>query len=469
MAKKSKYEALAEGIMDLIGGKENIGFFTHCVTRLRLNLKDQSRVKSDEIRKLEGVVGVNWSGEQFQIIIGQDVDDAYKMICKKNGLNEEKAVEEKTDADIKKGKRTAGGVINAILDSIAGCVSPCVIALIGGGMLKVFLLLLVQAHLLTPESETYITISFVSDAPFYFLPVMIGATAAKKFGANMILGMTLGAALIHPTFVAMVAEGAGGSVFGIPISPQTYSSNVFAMILTMWVAAKVEKFIAKHSPAMIRSVLEPLLTLLVMTPVMLCVLAPMGALIGNYLAGGLKWLYDVTGFFGLAILTCVVPIFVLTGMHMAFPAIAMQNFAALGYDPLICIASIIPNFNQGAACAAVALKTKDTSVRSNASSSALTAIVAGVSEPALFGITLRYKTPLIAVMLGNLVGGAIAGIFRCCCYAFPGSFALFSFIACIGEKGISNLIYMIIAVIAGMISTFIFTMFLFKPEKNQEE
>lgn len=466
MAKKSKYEDLSNQILDLIGGKENISFFTHCVTRLRLNLKDQSKVKTDEIGKISGVVGVNWSGEQFQIIIGQDVDDAYKLICKENGLNEEKAVDEKISSDLLKGKKTVGGVINAILDSIAGCVSPCVIALIGGGMLKVFLLLLVQANLLTPESGTYVTISFVSDAPFYFLPVMIGATAAKKFGANMIIGMTLGAALIHPTFVAMVAEGTGGSVFGIPISPQSYSSNVFAMILTMWVAAKVERFIAKHSPSVIRSVTEPLLTLLIMTPVMLCVLAPLGALTGNYLAGGLKWLYDTTGFLGLAVLTCVVPVFVLTGMHMAFPAIAMQNFSTLGYDPLICIASIIPNFNQGAACIAVALKTKDISVRSNATSCAMTTIVAGVSEPALFGITLKYKTPLIAVMLGNLVGGAVAGIFQCCCYAFPGSFALFSFIACIGDKGISNLIYLVIAVIAGMISTFLLTMFMYKPERN---
>lgn len=335
-------------------------------------------------------------------------------------------------------------------------------------MLKVFLLLLTQTGCLSVDSATYVTLSFVSDAPFYFLPVMVGAFAAKKFGANMGIGMTLGAALISPVFVEMVANGSGGAVFGIPIAAQDYSSNVFAMILTMFVASYVEKFIAKHSPSFIRSITEPLFTLLIMVPVMFCALAPLGATIGNYLTGGLTWLYDTTGFFGLAVLTAVVPLFVLTGMHMAFPPIALQNFASLGYDPLICIASMISNFNQGAACLAVSLKAKDGQIRGTATSSAVSAIVAGVSEPALFSTTLRYRTPLYGVMIGNFVGGAVAGIFKCCCYAFPGSFALFGFVAAIGEKGISNAIFLAVAVLAGMAASFVATMVLYKTERGGE-
>ena len=345
--------------------------------------------------------------------------------------------------------------------------SPCIVALIGGEMLKVVLLLLTQVGLLSVESGSYVTLSFVSDAPFYFLPVMVGAFAAKKFGANMGIGMTLGAALISPTFVELVANGSGGSIFGIPIPAESYGSNVFAMILTMYVAARVEKFVAKHSPAFIRSVTEPLITLLVMIPAMFCVLAPIGAIIGNYLAGGLAWLYNATGFFGLAVLTAVVPLFVLTGMHMAFPAIALQNFSSLGFDPLICIASILSNFNQGAACLAVALKSKDTQKKATASSSAVSAIIAGVSEPALFSTTLKYKTPLYGVMIGNFVGGAVAGIFKCCCYAFPGSFALFGFVATFGDKGISNTIFLAVAVLAGMAGAFAATMILYKEEKGE--
>lgn len=462
MAKNSKYEELANSVVDLVGGKENIVFFTHCVTRLRFTIKDKGEVQDVKINQLKNVIGSNWSGEQFQIILGQDVANAYKLICDMHNFD----TESNRDSIDNKGNKSVKAVLNSILENIAGCVSPCVTALIGGGMIKVVLLLLMQLNIITPESGTYVTLTFVSDAPFYFLPVIVGATAAKKFGANMIIGMSLGAVLIHPTFVAMVTEGSGGSIFGVPISAQSYSSNVFAMILTMWIAAKVERMIVKYSPAMIRSVTEPLLTILIMTPIMLCLLAPLGAMTGDFLATGLKWLYDTIGFLGLATLTAVVPVFVLTGMHMAFPAIAMQNFATLGFDPLICIASIIPNFNQGAACAAVALKNKDEAVRSNATSACLTSIVAGVSEPALFGITLKYKTPLIAVMIGSFIGGAIAGIFQCCCYAFPGSFALFSFIAAIGDKGMSNLIYLIIAVVVGMVTTFVLTFIMYKPEEG---
>lgn len=461
MSKNEKYEELAEKLISLLGGKENISYFTHCVTRLRINAADKTLIQEDEIKKLKGVLGAQWSGEQFQVIIGQDVDDAYRLVCAKNGLAEEKKVNENLDAP---GKKFS---LAAILDGIAGCVSPVVIALIGGGMIKVVLLLLVQLGLITTEGGTYVTLSFVADAPFYFLPVLVGASAAKKFGANIYLGMTLGAALISPTFVELVnTTGSGGSIFGLPISGQTYSSNVFAMILTMWVAAKLEKWIAKHSPSFLRSVLEPLGTLFIMTPVMLVVLAPLGATIGTYLAAGIKLLYDTTGFLGLAILTGVVPIFVLTGMHMAFPAIAVQNFATLGYDPLICIASMIPNFNQGAACLAVALKTKDKSLKAEATTAAVTTIVAGVSEPALFGVKLKYLTPLYAVMAGSAIGGAIAGIFQCCSYAFPGSFALFGFVTMLGEKGWSNIVYMAVAVIVGMLVTFLLTMILYKPEEG---
>lgn len=466
MAREEKYRELAEKLVGLLGGRENISYFTHCVTRLRVNVSDKELVRDEEIRGLKGVLGTQWSGEQYQVIIGQDVDDAYQLVCAQNGLGE-KAKQEQDEAETKKKIGIA-----AVLDGIAGCVSPVVIALIGGGMIKVVLLLLVQLGLLTEKAGTYVTLSFVADAPFYFLPVLVGAAAAKKFGANIYLGMTLGAALLSPTFVDLVnATGSGGSIFGLPISGQSYSSNVFAMILTMWVAAKLEKWIAKHSPAFLRSVLEPLGTLFIMTPIMLVVLAPLGAIIGTYLAAGIKALYDATGFLGLAVLTGVVPIFVLTGMHMAFPAIAVQNFSSLGYDPLICIASMIPNFNQGAACLAVALKTKDKDLKTESTTAAVATIVAGVSEPALFGVTLKYRTPLYAVMAGSAIGGAIAGIFQCCSYAFPGSFALFGFITMLGDKGWSNIVYMIIAVLVGMAVTFVLTMFLYKPEevKNYAE
>ena len=444
-----------------MGGKENITFFTHCVTRLRFNVRDKALVRDSEILNIKGVLGCQWAGEQYQIIIGQSVGDAYDLIAKETGLSRQEAVEE----DL--GDSGAKFSIAAVFDAIAGCVSPCIPVLIGGGMIKVLLLILVQLGVLTAESGTYVTFNFVSDAPFYFLPVMIGNSAAKKFGANPAIGMTLGAVLLHPTFVAMVGEGTGGTVFGLPIAATSYSSNVFAMILTMWVGAYVERFFAKRSPEVLRSVIEPLATIVIMTPLMLCLLAPAGALIGEVLTSGLVWLYDTLGFVGLGILTAVVPLFVMTGMHMAFPAVATSNFATLGYDPLICVASIISNFSQGAACLAVALKNRDEDTRATSLSAAVGAIVAGVSEPALFGVTLKFRTPLYGVMIGNFVGAAVAGIFQCVCYAFPGSFALFGLFTFLGERGIQNVIYMVIACIVGMIAAFVATLVLYKPQANE--
>lgn len=460
MAQAEKYAELADSIVELMGGKDNIDYFTHCVTRLRFNVHDKSLVQNDAISKLGGVLGCQWAGEQYQIIIGQDVADAYALVVERTGLAAQEAVDENLDgASVGKAKFS----IAAVFDAIAGCVSPCIPVLIGGGMIKVVLLILVQCGLLTDASPTYVTFKFVSDAPFYFLPVMIGSSAAQKFGANRAIGMTLGAVLLHPTFVSMVGEGSGGSVFGLPIAATSYSSNVFAMILTMWVAGYVERFFAKHSPSMLRSMIEPLATLFVMTPLMLCLLAPAGALVGEVLTSGLVWLYDTLGFVGLGILTAVVPLFVMTGMHMAFPAVATQNFATLGYDPLICVASIISNFNQGAACLAVSLKSKEGNLRTTSLSAAVSAIVAGVSEPALFGVTLKYKTPLYGVMIGNFVGAAVAGFFQCICYAFPGSFALFGLVPFMGERGIMNVVYMAVASVVGMIAAFAATMILYKP------
>lgn len=309
MTDKSKFKDLSSSVIELMGGKENITYFTHCVTRLRFNVADHSKVQEEKIKELPGVLGTNWAADQFQIIIGQDVDDAFQLIQSENNLSYEKASASPSSTGTKKKKN----ILSAILDAISGCVSPVVITLIGGGMIKVVLLLLVQFNLITTDGGTYTTLSFVADAPFYFLPVLVGAAAAEKFGANKYLGMTLGAILLSPTFVELVeTTGSGGSIFGLPIAGISYSSNVFAMILTMWIASYVERFLSKKSPRMLRSIIEPLGTLLIMAPLMLVFLAPLGATIGTYLTKGIVALYNTAGFLGLAVLCAVVPIFVLT-------------------------------------------------------------------------------------------------------------------------------------------------------------
>lgn len=459
MAKKEKFQELSNSIIGLVGGKENIAFFTHCVTRLRFNLKDKGLAKVDDIQGMKDVFGVQWSGEQLQIIIGAEVKDVYNAICEANQMNQERAVDENLDKNLPKKKIS----LSAMIDGISGCITPVLPMLVAAGMLKVIMALLVQFGIASTDASTYKVLSFVSDAPFYFLPVAVGVTGAKKFGADTSLGILLGGALIHPTFMSLVSEGSALSVFGIPILAKTYASTVFPMVITMYVCAHVERFISKHSPKVLRSVLEPMLTVLIMVPLMLCLIAPLGSYIGTYLTMAIMWIYNFIGPLGTAIIAALFPLLVMTGMHTALIPFVTERFATVGYDPFIGVPQAISNLNQGVAGLAVALKTKDTELKSLAISCGTTALISGTTEPILFGVNLKYKTPLIAVMIGNFCGGLYAGLQGVVRYAYGGS-CLLNLTVFIGENP-SNFPQMMIAIIIGMAVTFVAALLLFKPEK----
>lgn len=460
MAKKERYEELANTVPGLIGGVENITFFTHCVTRLRFNVKDKSLVKLDEIEKINGVVGCQWSGEQLQIIIGQAVGDAYKLICEKTGLASQNSIDENLDNNKVKKKFS----LNAVFDSISGCITPLIPVLIGAGFIKIIVLLCEQFGILAAGDPTHTVLTFVGDAGFYFLPVMVGATAAKKFGANLGLGMLMGAILIHPTLISSVAEGVSLNVYGIPVYAASYTSTIFPIILIVWVMTPIEKFFAKISPDSLRSITEPLFTLIVMIPLALCVLGPIGAFLGTYLSEAIIWLYNTTGFFGVAVLSAVFPWLVMTGMHSALTPYALNSFATVGYEPIVLTANIISNINQGAASLAVALKTKEKNLKSTAASCGITAVVGGVTEPAMFGINLKLKQPMYAAMIGSFAGAAVAGFGKAYAMVLTGSGGLFAIPAYISDN-ISNVIWMVAGMAIGFIVTFVITLFLYKEEK----
>ena len=455
MAKKERFEELTNSVIDLIGGKDNIVFFTHCVTRLRFNVKDKGGVNEEAIEKIPGVIGCQWSGDQFQIIIGQAVGDAYDLICKKTGLAQQEAINENLDQPKKKIS------FATIMDGISGCITPCIPVLIGAGMIKIIVMVCEMLGILVDGNPTHTVLTFVGDAGFYFLPVMIGGYTAKKFGGNTALGILLGAMFIHPTFISAVTDGTALSVFGLPLYSASYSSTIFPALLTVYVMCHVEKFIAKYSPDSIRSITEPLLTILIMVPLGLCALGPIGAFLGNYIAIAVMWIYEHLGFVGVAILASVLPWLVLTGMHTGFTPYLLNAFATVGYDPIVIVANVISNVDQGAACLAVALKTKDKNLRGTALSCAITAIVGGVTEPAMFGVNFKLKKPLYGAMIGSFIGGAIAGIGKAYCYAFVGSGGIFAIPAFISSRS-ANLIFMVAAMCIGMIATFIATYILYK-------
>lgn len=459
MAKKERYESLASNVIELLGGKENVVFFTHCVTRLRFNVKDKSIVKKEELEKIEGVMGCQWSGDQLQIIIGQAVGDAYKLICEKTGLAKQDAVDE--DLDDGQGKKKFS--ISAVLDAIAGCISPLIPCLIGTGFIKIIALLAEMTGVLSTASPTYAVLKFVGDAGFYFFPVYVGATAAKKFGANMSLGMLIGAMFIHPNFISAITEGTPLSFIGIPIYATSYTSTIFPALLSVWIMAPIEKFFAKISPDAVRSITEPLLTLLVMIPLALCIVGPIGSFLGTYISEAIIWLYNTTGFLGVAIFSCFCPLLIMTGMHSSLLPYGFSSFATLGWEPIVFTGMIISNLDQAAASAAVALKSKKTNVKSLASGCAITAFLGGVTEPAMYGISLKYKTPLYASMIGSFIGACIAGFGKAAAYSMVGGAGVFA-LPIYFPGGMENVIWMAVGCIVGIVTTFILTLVLYKEE-----
>lgn len=463
MTDLKKYQQLSEQIFDLVGGKENVAQFAHCVTRLRLNVTDKELVKTEEIKKLPGVLGVNWAGNQLQVVIGQAVVELYGEICRLHGMKFEEAIKENLDAP--KGKKKFSDYVSNVLTGIAGCVIPLLPLLIGAGMLKVFITLFTNLNIVPGDNATITVLNMVADAAFYFLPVFVGATSARKFGANMSLGMLLGAALISPTFIEMVNAGNPMTIFGLPIHGASYSSTIFPVICSVFLMSYVEKFVAKKSPDALRNILEPLITLVVMIPVTFVVVAPLGAILGDGLAFILNEMYLKLGWIAIALQAAIYPFMVLTGMHVGLIPIGINNFMTLGYEPSV-ILTAISNLNQGISCFGVAFRTKDKELRSTAISAGITAVFGGVTEPAMFGINLPLKTPLYASMIGSLVGGAIAGLLRVYSYSFGSSafpFLLFCYISPEGKGLVSTLV----SILVGMVVTFVATLFLYKDKASK--
>ena len=407
MAGRERYAELADKIVDLLGVRDNIGFFTHCVTRLRFNLKDKNLVRKEEIEKIPGVMGSQWSGDQYQVIIGQAVGDAYALIAEKTGLGAKEGAGEKGSGGCGEKRKFRPG---DVLDANSGSITPLMPLLIGAGFIKIIVLVCTQLGLLAEGDPTHTILSLVGDAGFYFLPVFVGATAARKFNANIGLGMLVGAMLIHPSFIEAVNAGGALNICGIPIYGASYTSSVIPALLAVAVMAPVERFFARISPDMIRSITEPLLTLIVMIPLTFCLLAPIGAFLGTYLSAAIMWLYDTVGFVAVAVFACLCPWIVMTGMHTAMLPYMFDTFAKGLPELIITPGMLVSNIDQGVANLVVAIKSKDENMRSTAASCAVTAVLGGVTEPGMFGVNLRFKTPMYGAMIGSAAGGLVTGL-----------------------------------------------------------
>lgn len=414
MAKKD-YSALADAIIEKVGGKANISYLTHCVTRLRFNVKDRALANLDDLNNISGVLGTQWAGDQLQVIIGQTVADAYDAICKKTGLEKQAAIDEQLD-DIKPARDwSLKGILNLFLETISSIIAPFIPAIVGCGLTQGLLYSAQMFGWIDGTSATYNFFYTCANTAFYFLPILCAFSAGKRFGCNPYLAATLGALLIHPTIVGMAGQTI--QVFGlIPITFSNYSSSLIPAILCVYFMSWVEKGLKKIVPSMIDIIVTPLFSLLIAAVVGFTVLAPLGGFLGEFVANGMMWLYDKFGLVGGAIISAVYPFILATGMQVSFSPFTVINLSTLGYDYIYPMTAA-SNAAMGACALYVYFKAKNKNVKAMGLSTGITGLI-GVTEPVLFGLVLKYKKVLWAVMIGGAVGGAIMGLFTVEYYSF---------------------------------------------------
>ncbi|HHR6792546.1 TPA: glucose PTS transporter subunit IIA [Streptococcus pneumoniae] len=412
------YKDTVQKILDVIGGEKNVNRVTHCVTRLRLELKDENLVNDDDVKKIPGVIGIMKKNGQYQIILGNDVANYYKEFVKLGNFESD---------SVNQGYK--GNILERIIEYIAGSMTPIIPAMLGGGMLKVLVIILPMLGILQSDSQTIAFLTFFGDAPYYFLPLLLAYSASQKLKVTSTLAMSVAGVLLHPNFVQMVQSGNPLSLFGAPVTP-----------------------------AITKSFLQPTLVLLVSSCIALVVVGPIGVIVGEGLSNLVGQMYGVAGWLTLAILGAIMPFIVMTGMHWAFAPIFLAASIATP-DVLILPAMLGSNLAQGAASMAVALKSKNNNTKQIAFAAGFSALLAGITEPALYGVTLKYKKPLYAAMIGGGLAGLFAGLTSVKAYLFavPSLIALPQFIYSDVPSNIVNaLIVAVISVVITFVLAYIF-------------
>lgn len=455
---KKDYSKSAEKLVQAMGGKDNITRVFHCMTRLRFYVKDKNKIDEAEIKKLSEISGVNWHQDQFQVIAGNEVNEMYAELVKMGVPND--------DADSSAKSTEKKSIGSAIIDSVTGCMTPMIPALTAAGMIKVVLTLLTTFNLVSDTSSTYQVISFIGDAAFYFMPFLIAANAAKVFNVNQSLALIIAGVFLHPNFTAMIESGDPITFFSIPVTPTTYSYSVIPVILMVWIMSYIVKLVDRITPRIVKLILHPTLVILISAPIAIIVVGPLGGIIGDGLAVAIDFLSTKLGFIIVGILSAAFPFIVMTGMHHALTPIGL-NAVATGGDTLIFVSQVCSNVAQGGASLAVAVRSKDKNMKQLASASGISALM-GITEPALYGVTLKLKRPVVAAAIAAGIGGIVGGLLQVTLYIAQN--CLLAIPAFIGEKGMTNFIYGLIMIVVSFAGAFILTIILgFKDETEEGE
>lgn len=439
---------LAQNVLELVGGERNISSLTHCATRLRFVLKEDRKADLKALDRLEGVLKAQNAGGQVQVVVGNKVDAVYAEL---RNLTSGNLQSEDGDAAPKKKQNP----VNVVLETIAGIFTPVLPALIGCGMIKCVATVL--AALGWMEGSGFLSIvNMIGDLIFYFLPFFIAVSAAQKFKTNPYLAVALAAGLMHPVILdgaAKIAETGVKTIdfLGMPILLMKYSSSVIPIILGVWVMSYLYPVVDKFIPKFLRVLLTPMIVLFIMIPLELIVLGPVGSYIGTWLTDGINYLYATVGVLAGTILGFFKPIMVMFGMHYAIMPIQIQQIASIGSTMLL-PASLAANLAQAGAAFGVFVLTKSNTMKSAAGSSGFTALF-GITEPAIYGVNLRYKRPFFA---GCAAAGIVGGFYSIVhasanAIALPGVLALGTYTA-------DRYVYIVIGSIAAVVLGFVFTL-----------
>ncbi|WP_144557968.1 beta-glucoside-specific PTS transporter subunit IIABC [Shouchella miscanthi] len=462
----TKHKELAEKVLSHVGGAGNVYQAWHCVTRLRFNLTNKDNVDIEAIKQIDGVLGAQFSGDQFQVIIGNKVADVYAEL--------EPLVENEGGGknDQKSGK---SGVISSVMDFISGVFTPILPALAGAGLLKGFLALFVTVGWMTNTGDTYAVLNAIGDSVFYFLPFFLAVSTARKVKTNEYLALIVAGTMMYPTFIDAangLTDQTSFTLFNlsfISIPVLSYASSVIPIILSVLLLKYVYNGVKKVVPSVISLMFSPLLTFLIVLPITLWIIGPLGSNLGEGLSTVFVWLFDVAGPVAGLLLGGLMPLVIMTGMHYAFVPIAIQNINSSGTDTFLQPMMFISNLAQSGAAFGVAVRSRNKALKQLAASSGISAMI-GITEPAMYGVNMKLKKPFIYAMLSSGVLGAFAGWYGFKAFALGGLVGVFSIPVFADPSGaVGAIVVAVLLFVLSLVIPFVLVLVLgFKdiPEEN---
>lgn len=461
MTDLEKDKALAQDILALVGGKDNVVKLIHCITRLRFTLKDESIADDDAIGKLKGVISVVHSGGQYQVVIGNKVTDIYDQIMPMLGMTNQES-----SSEVKE-----GNLGSRFVSTISSLFFPMLGVMTGAGLLKGILVLLSVTNIVKENTGTYMILNAAGDSLFYFLPIILGFSSAKTFKVNQYLGALVGAALVYPTMTAAYTAGKAITFLGIPVTLMNYSQTMLPVVFAVWGMSYLEKGLNKVIPKVVRNIFVPFLDLIITIPLAYLIVGPVMQTISQLLADGSIWIYGIAPVIAGFILGGIWQGAVIFGLHYAFIPILINNLTTNGFDPINGI-FYCTLFGQVGAALGMALKAKDNDFKEIAIPAAVSGFF-GITEPIIYGVTLPHKKAFGMASIGSAFGGAVAAFFHAGMYTMPGG-GIFGIPAFLNPKEIDNSFYgfiasLIIAFGVALVLTLIFGDVVVSDDENVDD